>query len=57
MRGELSDEWHTTRTGRHTTRLSQSGKVQGLDGAMLLEEEQRELFQIIHKKVLNHDEI
>lgn len=57
MQGELSDEWHTTGTGRHTTRLSQSGKVQGLDGATLLEEEQRELIQIIHKRVLNHDEI
>lgn len=57
MLGELSDEWHTIGTGRHTTRLSQSGEVQGLDGATLLEEEQRELIQIIHKKVLNRDEI
>lgn len=38
-------------------RLSQCGEVQGLDGATLLEEEQRELIQIIHKKVLNRDEI
>ena len=57
MQGELSDEWHTTGTGRHTTRLSHSGEVQGLDGAMLLEEEQGEVIQIIHNKVLNHDEI
>lgn len=41
----------------HTTRLNQSGKVQGPDAATLLEEEQRKLIQINHKQVPNHGEI
>lgn len=57
MQSELSGKRHTVGTERHTARLTQSGKAQGQIAATLLEEEQRKLIQVIHKKVLNHNEI